>query len=391
MLVRQMRSEDVPVVAALTAQAFASPEQARAVETVVARAYKSCPMARPDLCWLFEDEGGRVVGSWQNFDFKVRVGSVDLRAAGCAAVAVEKQARGRSILRHITDVGMPGVASDGFDMFMGFAQRGAFYSRLGCVPVAPEHWFSMSARRVPTDGEALFRPFEESDLTHVLGAYHAANRGRPLSIVRDETYWAWMQRRAPEIWVHPDGYLGVRREENAIEVRELGGVHPRFYRQALGKLAQLARDHGVTSINGHVPADDPLVAEAVPYGGDVKVTYAAHTGCIGRIANVVPFWEHAVPELAAMYTRAGGPRMALQLDCEGTALTSEFGSGEGSGEGSGLRVRVAVTAGELLQLVVGSRGSAQLFADAALGPEERGALALLFPRRAPFVWATDRW
>jgi GNAT superfamily N-acetyltransferase len=390
--IRTLREGDVDAVADLNARVFGKDEADREqIRTLTRAAHRGCPFVRPELCWVAEVDG-RIVMQAQLLDLEVRLGSVAVRTGGLQGVVAEPGYRGRGYPLQMYAVGLPQALAHGFDLFLGFAQRGALYQRFGGgAPVMPDYELGLDVARVEGLAVDRFWPMGEPDLDAMLEHYARANAGRSGSLVRTRELWPWLVRRPPRVLMHPEGYLGYRLAEDAVEVRELGGSGEAFYDEALRKLAALARERGLRRVRGHVPPDDPLVARAAAYGCEHRVTYSRRSGCLARVARAGPLLERLVPELEARLARSplAGARVQLAIDCDGERWARSLGPPGGAER----HAKLSLPAGALTQLLFGTLPPRQVLFDhgAAADPSGLEALEALFPRGWPFMWHGDRF
>jgi predicted N-acetyltransferase YhbS len=389
--IRTLRESDIDAVADLNARVFGKERDRDEIRAMTRAAHLRCPFVRPELCWVAEVDG-RIVMQAQLLDLEIRLGGVAVRMGGLQGVVAEPEYRGRGYPLQMYAVGLPQALAHGFDLFLGFAQRGAIYQRFGGgAPVMPDCELGLDAARVPPLARDRFEPMREADLDAMLDHYARANARRTGSLVRSRELWPWLVRRPPLVLMHPEGYLGYRFAEDAVEVRELGGSSEAFYEEALRKLAALARERGLRRVRGHVPPDDPLVARAAACGCEHRAIYARRSGCLARVARGAPLLDKLVPELEARLqgSALAGARVHLSVDCEGERWARSLGPAAGAER----PVKLSLPAGPLTQLLFGYLPPRQVLFDAGVSadPASLEALDVLFPRGWPFMWHGDRF
>jgi hypothetical protein len=396
--VRRLGASDVDAIAELTGHAFggADPAAAAALQKF---ANQACPFMPPDLCWGVE-ENGRLLAKWQLLDLTASIGEARLRVAGAHAVAVHRDHHGQHLIEELFRRARHEVEELGFEIILGFAQRGALYHLLGAVPVCAEYEWSCDALKLPQASREGFR--EQAEPRELVRLYNLAQGGRPLSLLRSAELWPWLLRKPSQFLLGPGGYLGLRQHADALEVRELGFEHAGFAEHALRLLSTLAREHGIRRIHGHLPMDHPLVQASLPFGAEVSVRYEKRAGAMGGVVHIGRFLDRIQLELERRWSLSAhaGFTLALELQLEDRSHTLELGAGAGRAR----KLRLALSSSALLQLVLGYlRPAALLNALAYEGPfqerarsllSDRDALSLLealFPAAHPFVSHTDRW
>jgi GNAT superfamily N-acetyltransferase len=385
-----MTERDVDAVADLTARVLGGSDREE-IRALARAAYLHCPFMRPELCWVAEEEG-RIVLKGQLLDLEVRVAGVPVRVGGLQGVVAEPAYRGRGYPLRVYAEALPQALAHGFDLFLGFAQRGALFQRhAGGAPVMPDYELALDAAHVPPLGEDRFWPMGDGELDAMLEHYARANESRTGSLVRSAALWPWLVRRPPRVLLHPEGYLGWRAAEDAIEVRELGGASEAFYEEALRKLAALARERGLRRVRGHVPPDDPLVGRAARYGCEERVEYPRRAGCLARIARLRPLMQKLAPALEARLaaSRLAGSRVHLALACEG----ENWGASLGPAGAEERKLDLALPVAALTQLLFGYLPARQVLFEHGVAVDANALelLDLLFPRGWPFMWHGDRF
>ena len=279
--VRTLRPDEADAAADLTARIFADPEEREGMRRLLLAAYADCPFMRPENCLVGEIDG-KLVTKWQLLNFEMRIAGTIIPMCGVQGVAAEPDENHKGYARQVAEGNLHRLADLGFDFALGFAQRGAFYLRMGAVPVTADYTITLDAYKIARLDPDPFREFDVSrDVPSVIHHYNQANTESTGPLIRSEALWPWLVRKAPAIHVCKDGYLGVRYDEEFIEIREVVGSGPDFYEAALGKLALLARERGQRRIHGPLPPDHPLCKAALRYGAEFSSSYTKKSGCLG--------------------------------------------------------------------------------------------------------------
>ncbi len=391
-IVRTIEDSDIDEVAELTARVFGEEHEREFYREMTRQAYLRCPFMRKDLCWIAEVDG-QIVAKWQVLDFAMRVGGEQVRMGGVQGVLAEPSQRNRGYPMEIARHAYPLAVAEGFDLVLGFAQRGGFYKRLGTVPVMADYQVRLEARGIPALQDDPFRELHDGDLARMTELYNASNATRTGTIVRSTEHWEWMVRRAPVVLMAPDGYIGVRFNESSLELREIGGANETFYDLALRKLGALARAGDLRRIQAHIPIDHPFVDVCRRHGCNVHVEYQRRSGCVAVLssANLGAFLHKIGPEferrlLRSEYTATG---VHLTVHCDGSDASVALNPSAGRQE----VLDLAVSPGTFLQLAFGYKPVrlALREKDVRLAPGKRNLLEALFPETHPFMWHTDRF
>jgi hypothetical protein len=393
--VRNLRPDETDAVADLTARVFSGPDEYPGMFELIRSAYANCPFIPTDLCWVAE-AGGRIVAKWQLLDFEMRIAGTPIRMGGIQAVAAEPDENHKGYAKEVALTALPQIRELDFDLVLGFAQRGAFYRRLGAVVVAADYQVELDASGVPPLREDPFRPWNEADdLPFIIDAYNQSNANSTGPLIRNEALWPWLVRRPTSIHVCNDGYIGVSLFDDRLEIREVAGHGPHFYDAAIRKIAALAREADLKPICGGVAPDHPLIRMAIPYGIRVHSTYTRKSGCIGLALAPVRLIGRLTNTLSARLQASRYHDVHLDLglrapDEEARLLVNPQGQ-------QGRKVDLDLPAGALLQLAMGHVSASSLLVahpeacTQPLNAELLGLLDAAFPVGHPFMWHTDRY
>jgi len=401
-IVRTATRDDIDEVASLTARVFGNDDDRDSIFQLTRMAMQECPFIPPEQCWLAEVDG-RIVAKWQILDFVMRTGGSDIRMGGVQAVVAEPDENHKGYPRQIAIEAIPQIAKAGFDVLLGFAQRGAFYRKIGAFPLMAEYEFELDAYQIPTVGDDPFHEWTDAELPQLIDFYNRANAERSASMVRTEGHWPWMVRKPPVVHMCDAGYIGVRHNEDDLEIREVAGLGARFHAAALRKLGKLAREQGVRKIRGAVPADHPLVDAALPYGANVQSLYTKKSGSFALILDPLGLLQKVRGDLEQRLSDSthAGVHVELCVRCDGIEQHLDLNTG-------GQRVHkieITLSRSGIMQMIFGYRPAAALLADEYMEAAEKSdcaadrlpdeeSLALLgtlFPHRHPFMWQPDRY
>lgn len=394
-IVRKLRSDETDAVADLTARVFGKPQEYAGMFQMMQDAYANCPFIPTDLCWVAE-AGGRIVAKWQILDFEMRIAGTPVRMGGVQAVAAEPDENHKGYAKEVALAALPEIRELGFDLVLGFAQRGAFYRRLGAAVVAADYEIELDPLGVPPLRNDPFREWDEgSDLPAIIHAYNQSNAGSTGPLIRNEALWPWLVRRPTSIYICDDGYIGITQWGDGLIIREVAGQGPDFHEVALRKIASLAREANLKRVYGAVAPDHPLIQMAVPYGIRVSSIYTRKSGCIGLALAPVRLIGRLVDTLSARLEASRFHDIQLDLGLHTPGETKRLVLNPGGRQERRVDLNLPETA--LLQLAMGHVSVASLlvahpkaFPD-PLGPEPLGLLDAAFPVGHPFMWHTDRY
>ena len=394
-IIRNLRPDETDAVADLTARVFGKPHEYSGMFQLMQEAYANCPFIPTDLCWVAE-VGGRIVAKWQILDFEMRIAGTPIRMGGIQAVAAEPDENHKGYAKEVALAALPEIRQLDFDLVLGFAQRGAFYRRLGAVVVAADYEIELDPSGVPPLSDDPFREWNEGDdLPAVIDAYNRSNAESTGPLIRNEALWPWLVRRPPSIYICDEGYIGMTLSGDRLLLREVAGQGAGFYEKALRKIAVLARESNVKRVYGAMAPDHPLIQMAAPYGIHVGSVYTRKSGCIGLPLAPVRLIRRLLDTLSARLqaSRYHDIQLDLGLNAPGEAERLILNP-EGR---QGRRADLHLPDAALLQLAMGHISVASLavahpkaFPD-PLSAELLGLLETVFPVGHPFMGHTDRY
>jgi predicted acetyltransferase len=396
-IVRTISEDEIDAVADLTARIFGDPEEYDAMFRLMAAAYRTCPFMPPRTCWVAEVDG-RLVAKLQLLDFRMRIGGSEIMMAGMMALAAEPDENHKGYAKDLILQAIPGAIELGYDMGLGFAQRGTFYRKIGAFPAMPEYEIEIDVRTVPRLKNDTFHPWQESELPALIDHYNRANEGRTGTLVRIEAHWPWMVRKAELIHICDGGYIGLRQHADQLEIREVGGTGEAFHHAALCKIADLARAAGIRKITGAVPPDHPLIEAAFPYGVKINTEYTKKSGCFGLVLAPIRLLENLRDEFEARLwaSKSVGTCLDLTVSCNGESTRLSLDPNASSL----CKLQLELSTQAILHLVMGYRPVRSVLFDEGFGrsdekplpdAEEIRLLETIWPQGHPFMWHTDRY
>ncbi|MAI81080.1 MAG: hypothetical protein CL917_19220 [Deltaproteobacteria bacterium] len=394
--VRTLRDDEAGAAADLTARIFGNSEEREGMRRLLLAAYADCPFMRAENCLVGEVDG-KLVTKWQLLNFEMKVAGTTVPIAGVQGVAAEPDENHKGYARKVAEESLPRLADMGFDLALGFAQRGGLYLRIGAVPVTAEYTLTLDAYKIARLEADPFRDFDPaSDVPAIIHHHNKANRDSTGPIVRSEALWPWMVRQPEVIHICEDGYIGVRYDKNFIEIREIVGSGPDFHESALRKLALLARERDVRRIQGPLPPNHPMVELAIRYGAQIETKYTKGSGCMALPLAPLRLMERIKGTLENRLQNSIHHDIHTELDfeCDGQVKRLNLNH-------TGRQTRqlhVAFSAGALVQLAFGYRSIESVMQAEWSRPERQGwseddldLMRTLLPIGHPFMGHPDRY
>ena len=391
---RTLRPDEIDQVADLTARVFGDPEEVEPMRKLMQAAYETCPYMPIETCFVAVEDG-RVVTKWQVLDFEMWVAGTRVRMGGIQATVAEPWANHKGYARDVAMFAAPRLQEAGFDFALGFAQRGAFYLRIGAVPVCPDYTLEMDARQVTPLREDPFRLAGEDDVPEIVRRYNESNAHGTGPLVRSEALWPWLVRRAESTYLCEDGYVGVTLFDDRIEVREVAGRGAAFNAAAVSKVADLARAAGLRRIQGFLAPDHPFFAAAQRYGAELTTRYSKKSGCLALPIAPVRLVTRIAETMTRRLAESRFADVALDL---GITSPNESERLDLNPKGRMTRkIDLDLSPGAALQLAMGYRSVGDVLVaeasrqPAALTEDDVALLETALPLGHPFMWHTDRY
>jgi hypothetical protein len=175
----------------------------------------------------------------------------------------------------------------------------------------------------------------------------------------------------------------------------VGATDASVYSTLLAEAARRAIAQRVERIVFCVPPDDPFCLYCQRYGAELKLSYSRRAGGMVRLIDQSAMLHKIQPVLALRLANSdlAGWQGTLRFETDlGTDFLA-FGAGGPTLRVAGPTLRVALSQGELTQLLFGYRPAADLLFEGAAQVDADAAplLAALFPPGYPYVWIPDRF
>jgi GNAT superfamily N-acetyltransferase len=393
-VVRTLRRDEIDQVADLTARVFGDPGEVGAMRQLMQAAYEHCPYMPTDLCFV-AFEGGRLVAKWQILDFSMWIAGTPIRMAGIQGVVAEPDANHKGYARLVAEYAIGRVRDQGFDLALGFAQRGAFYLRIGAVPVCADYMLGMDARGIAPLRDDPFRLASDADLPELVRHYNESGSSTTGPLVRTDALMPWLVRRPQVFHLCEDGYVGVTLFDDRLEIREIAGRGAAFHDAAVRKIGMLARESGLRRIQGAVAANHPFVSAAVGHGATLEIVYSKKSGCIALPLAPVRLMGQLTGALGERLQQSEFHDVCLELGLRSGAEETRLILNPGGRQGR--KVELVLSPGALLQLAMGYRTASDVLVeegqhqDVLPSADTIELLDRVFPHTHPFMWHTDRY
>lgn len=134
-----------------------------------------------------------VVSSLQVIDYRIRIGSAEIRMGGIGEVKTKEKYRKKGYMRRLMEDTVEYMKNEGYDVSMLFGIS-SFYTKFGYSVSLPEHKLAVSTRNAEdakNDAENYkIHRIRKKDIDSVLGLYNKNNQGRVCSIIRTKKHFS---------------------------------------------------------------------------------------------------------------------------------------------------------------------------------------------------------
>ncbi|NLG28740.1 MAG: GNAT family N-acetyltransferase [Chloroflexi bacterium] len=345
---------------------------------------------------LLVDE--RAVSRLYLFDLGMRVAGIPMRCGGIGGVHTERDQRMHGYSRSVLQESLAVMRSEGYELSALFGIPD-YYHRFGFASALVEAECTVWTRNAElAQPRYAVREFEPRDARPIAELYEAHTAPRSGAIVRDPATWKgiakgaeWTDRVGTFVVEEGErllGYASYNLDARRFSLGEVGAADASVYGTLLAEAARRAVAQRVERVVFCLPPDDPFGLYCRRYGAEFKLSYTRCAGGMVRIIDQSAVLHKVQPVLALRLacSALAGWQGALRFETDLGTDTLAFGAG-------GPTLRVALSQGELTQLLLGYRPVADLLFEGAAQVDADAAplLDALFPPGHPYVWMSDRF
>lgn len=346
---------------------------------------------------------GELAGALRMNTETIRLGEARLKTGGLGWVTTEPRHRHKGICRALVLDTLEYMRSNGYHVSLLFGIPN-FYHRFGFATALAEYAITMELEEtasVPAFTHRL-RDAKPGDIPAIQRIHNANDTEVACSLIRTSAHLTnkWTHR-AKTVRVLANGqgkvvaYFMARKEGAHLVVDDVGVGDKTLCDPVLAACARLAADETVGRIQFLVPPTHPFARFLLQYKSthEMRVTHdeggmLAFINLPETLESMTPEWERLIAASSLRDVRA---ELTLLVDGEEFRVRTNRGAVDVAATSG--HNRVSFTAVELMYLVTGCRHVEDILAARRriLSEETRDFLAAIFPRRAPYVWAFDRF
>lgn len=349
----------------------------------------------------------QVVSSLTVIDYRMRVGSADVKMGAIAHVETKARFRKRGYMRALMEDTVRYMTERGYVMsvVMGIPD---FYYRFGYVSCIPNRSLSISTRVAETAAKGSkaakrfrLRKLRKADGEKILAIYNQNTTGRTCTLARDADYFARYAKAGQEVIVAEGGrqrlvgYAVYNKKGDKVEVFEVAATED-AYPALMRGLAAVAIKRRAGNLLLYLTPDDPFAEFCHRHDCQWTTTHHKNASAMMRIVNQERLFRAIRRDLARRVRQSEFVNSAiclrLKTDIGRTTLKISKGRLELAADRRGPWT-AEMSQGQLTQLIVGYRSYLDIIAELNRKVDERvqRLLAVLFPTGYPRVWNVARF
>jgi len=348
---------------------------------------------------------GRVASWLTVIDYRMRIGSADVKMGAIAFVETKPAHRMKGYMRALMEDAVRYLTDRDYvvSVVSGIAD---FYGKFGYVSSLPDYELTVSARNAERAGleakrgrKFTTRKFRRGDAEHLLAIHDANTAGQACALVRNPEYFAGYPKARQEIVVVEDGrrrvvaYAVCNRSGDRVHVHELAANTEAAFPILAGRLARLAIKRRAGQITLALPAGDPFARFCQRQGCRWTITHHRNASAMMRIIDQDRLFRALSGDFGRRLRRSAFRRFSGSLrfrtDLGATTIRITTGSARVVANGRGGAV-IRLKQGPLSQLIAGYRTVRDVLTEAGarVPAKTESLLSVLFP--TPNAWTWDR-
>ncbi len=332
----------------------------------------------------------------------IRLGESRLRTGSFSAVTTVPRHRNKGVCRALMEDALRYMSEHNYHAAMLFGIPN-FYHRFGFATTLFDYVIAIEVEEAAATLRGMHRVREAKpgDIS-VIQKMHAANDADvPCSLLRSSAHFTnqWAHRcKGLRVLTNDKGkviaYYIATRDRDVLRVSEVGVGENAACEPVLGACAQLAQDEMVGRIHFLVPPPHPFARFLLNYRSNHEMRVVRDAGGMMALINLSETLESLIPEWEALLGRSTlrDARAEVTLVVEEICYRVRINRGAVDIAQFSGKNKCSLSSSDLTHLVTG-----YLYPEDILGKtrrlmtdESRELMAILFPKRTPFVWHFDR-
>lgn len=345
---------------------------------------------------------GELAGALRMNTETVRLGEARLKMGGFCWVTTSPRHRQKGVCRTLMVDTLDYMKAHNYHVAMLFGIPN-FYHRFGFATTLADYAVEMAAADALASRTSAYRIREAKpgDIPAIQRIHAANDLDTACSLLRTSAHLTnkWEHCKNARVITSDKGkvtaYLMPVRDERQLRLDEVGMADPAACGNVLHACARLAADEAVGRIRFLAPPRHPFARYLLQFKSRHEMHLVRDHGGMMAFVNEAEALETLIPEweslLAKSALRGQSIEVTLVVDRVYYRVRAHRGAidiAEGPGKN-----RVGLSPADLVHLVTGYRYVQDILAARRrlLTLEARHLLAVLFPKRDPYVWPFDRF
>jgi predicted acetyltransferase len=347
--------------------------------------------------------GNDLAGALRLTTETIRLGEARLRTGGLAWVTTSPRHRQRGVCRALM-----------FDTFNYMRQRNYhlamlfgipnFYHRFGFATTLADYSIIMDAEELLAAPLATRRVREAKpgDIPAIQRIHAANDADVACSLLRSSAHITnkWDHRcKGMRVLTNDQGkvlaYFLARKDGVQLTVNEIGVSDMALCGDILTACARYAADEAVARIHFLVPPPHPFARFLLLYTSTHQMRIVRDCGGMMAFVDVAEALENLIPEWESLLAKSSLREDRIEVTLVVDKTYHRVRANRGAIDVSQFpgKNRLGLTPADLMHLVTGYRYIEDILAAKrhVITAEARALLAVLFPKRTPYVWPFDRF
>lgn len=345
---------------------------------------------------------GELAGSLRMNTETIRIGEARLKTGGFGWVTTAARHRHKGICRALINDTLDYMRQNNFHVSMLFGIPD-FYHRFAFTTTLADYGIVFDVSQVLTLTPVTLRVREAKpgDIPAIQRIHNSNDTDVACSLLRSSGHLTnkWGRDKGIRVLTNSQGkvmaYFAARRESDHLRVTEVGVADGADCREILGACARLAGAEALGRIRFLVPPPHLFARYLLRYRSIHEMQVFRDSGGMMAFVNVPETLESMIPEWENLLARSAlrDSRIEVTLVLGRTYLRIRANRGAIDVAQSMGTNKVGLDLAELMHLVTGYSYLQDILTQRrrVLTEKAREFLAVIFPKRCPYVWPFDRF
>ena len=347
-------------------------------------------------------KNGQVAGTLRITTDTIRIGEARLKMGGFGWIAVDPDFRKQGVATLLIEDSLAYMRSQRYHVSMLFGVVD-FYHRFGFATMLSDYLTSVDVLEAENVDHAPYRvrSGKPGDIAAIHKLHNQDEADVACSIVRSTAHVTnqWIRWKPVQVITDEKGkvqaYYLPKVTKQGLLVEELGTVNHHACGALLHACAQYALEHHAPQIRFAAPPSHPFLKYLLQYESKYEMHVKRNRDGMMAIVDfgetlesMIPEWECRLAQSALFQERA---EITLLIERKPYRVRAHRGAIDVTPNSA--ENKVSLSHAEFVQLLSGYRFLDEVLATQRriLNESGRALLAVLFPKRTPFVWPVDHF